>query len=80
MVCIIINGKDLPQADRLVEELAKIRGMTSISVNINRENTNVIMGKECRTIWGRDTISDVIHMRSIERINAGGHGAWSCAG
>jgi len=71
MVCIIINGKELPQADRLVEELAKIRGMTSISVNINRENTNVIMGKECRTIWGRDTISDVIHMRSIERINAG---------
>ncbi|MDE6942081.1 MAG: 23S rRNA (uracil(1939)-C(5))-methyltransferase RlmD [Lachnospiraceae bacterium] len=71
MVCIILNGDDLPQADRLVEQLIKIKGMTSISVNSNKENTNVIMGKTCRTIWGRDTICDVIHVRSIESINAG---------
>jgi len=62
MVCIIINGDKLPRADKLIQELQKIEGMTSISININKENTNVIMGKECRTIWGRDTISDVIHM------------------
>lgn len=63
MVCIIINGDKLPQSDKLIQELQKIAGMTSISININKENTNVIMGKECRTIWGHDTISDVIHMR-----------------
>lgn len=71
MVCIIINGEQLPGKDELVVELRKVSGMTSISVNINKENTNVIMGKECRTLWGRDTISDVIHMRSIESIDAG---------
>lgn len=71
MVCIIINGGELPQEDKLVEELKKVDGMTSISININKENTNVIMGKECRTIWGQDTISDVIHMRSRESIDAG---------
>ena len=71
MVCIIINGEKLPQADKLVEALRKVRGMTSISINVNKENTNVIMGKTCRTIWGQDTISDVIHMRSIESINEG---------
>jgi len=71
MVCIILNGDDLPHADRLVERLIKIKGMTSISVNSNKENTNVIMGKTCRTIWGRDTICDVIHVRSVESIDAG---------
>lgn len=74
MVCVVINGGELPQADRLVAQLRQVRGMTSISVNINRENTNVIMGKECRTVWGRDTISDVIHMRSMEGIDAGKDG------
>lgn len=71
MVCIILNGDDLPHADRLVKRLIKIKGMTSISVNSNKENTNVIMGKTCRTIWGRDTICDVIHVRSVESIDAG---------
>lgn len=71
MVCVIINGDNLPQEDKLVDTLIKVKGMTSISVNINKENTNVIMGKDCRTIWGQDTISDVIRMRSMENINAG---------
>lgn len=71
MVCIILNGEKLPQEERLVEWFRSVKGMTSISVSINRENTNVIMGKECRTIWGRDTISDVIHVRSIGDINVG---------
>lgn len=60
MVCLVINGDKLPKADILADRLAKVEGMTSICVSINKENTNVIMGKECRTIWGRDTISDVI--------------------
>ncbi|MDE7321734.1 MAG: 23S rRNA (uracil(1939)-C(5))-methyltransferase RlmD [Lachnospiraceae bacterium] len=64
MVCIVINGKKLPQEDKLAEALKKIEGMTSISVNINTQRTNVIMGSICRVIWGKDTINDVIHMRS----------------
>ncbi len=71
MVCIIVNGEKLPWKRELVEALKRIDGMTSISININQENTNVIMGKECHTIWGKDTIRDVIHMRSIESIDAG---------
>lgn len=44
--------------------------MTSISININRDKTNVIMGKVCHTLWGRDTITDVLHVRSTESINS----------
>lgn len=71
MVCLVLNGDKLPQADKLIAELVKIKGMTSISININRDKTNVIMGKVCHTLWGRDTITDVLHVRSIESINSG---------
>ena len=72
MVCLVINGKKmadgkfLPKEDKLIEELTKIPGMTSISVSINREKTNVIMGKEVHTLWGSDTIEDSIGIREGE--------------
>ncbi len=53
----------LPEQDKLLEKLALINGMTSVSVSINTERTNVIMGKEIYTIWGSDTIADKIRVR-----------------
>ncbi|MGN0495500.1 MAG: 23S rRNA (uracil(1939)-C(5))-methyltransferase RlmD [Lachnospiraceae bacterium] len=44
----------------LVDCLAGIKGMTSISINVNKEKTNRILGDTCRTLWGRDTITDYI--------------------
>ncbi len=60
MVCLIINGTKLPYQDKLVEHLRTIQHMTSISLNFNREHTNVILGTEGKTIWGQDTITDYI--------------------
>lgn len=60
MLCIIINGDTLPHQNKLIAVMSAIEGMTSISVNVNKEQTNVIMGKECRVLWGSETISDVI--------------------
>ena len=71
MVCLVINGKSLPKEDRLVSTLREIPGMTSIWLNYNTKNTNVIMGTEGRVLWGQNTITDVIHRRSIEEINSG---------
>ncbi len=71
MVCLVINGKSLPKEDRLVSTLREISGMTSIWLNYNTKNTNVIMGTEGRVLWGQNTITDVIHRRSIEEINSG---------
>ena len=45
---------------QLTERLSAVAGMTSISVSINTENTNVIMGYEIHTIWGTDTIRDTL--------------------
>jgi len=66
MVCLVINwhkGEYLPKQDKLIEVLARISGMTSISVSINTESTNVIMGKVVHTLWGCDHITDTIHVR-----------------
>ena len=71
MVCVIINSDKLPKSELLVESLKTIDGMTSISININKEKTNVIMGSKCQTLWGKDTISDTIHMRTMEQIDSG---------
>ena len=60
MVCLVINGKKLPAAEMLVQELKDIPGMTSISYNINMEQTNVILGRQVVTLWGEDTIEDQI--------------------
>jgi 23S rRNA (uracil1939-C5)-methyltransferase len=66
MVCLVLNrGKSsngiyLTGQDELIKELGKINNMTSVSVNLNTHNTNVIMGDETYTIWGSDVIHDVI--------------------
>lgn len=60
MVCLIINGRKIPGADALVETLRGIAGMTSISLNVNRERTNVILGSEVIPLWGRPVIEDYI--------------------
>ena len=58
MVCLVINGKHLPFAERLVEKLQAVEGMTSITLNRNEKNTNVILGQEIVTLWGQDYITD----------------------
>ena len=60
MTCLVINGKKLPKKEALCERLAQIPGMHSISISVNEENTNVIMGDTCETLWGESSIRDTI--------------------
>lgn len=60
MVCLIINGRSIPGKAALIQELVKIPGMTSISLNVNKERTNVILGEEIIHLWGKETIEDYI--------------------
>jgi len=76
MICVIINGtellgvvpgtsgaqkkKSMNVEQELVKCMENIPGLTSISINVNREKSNRILGDRCRTIWGSDTISDYI--------------------
>ncbi len=61
MVCAVINGKSLPAEDKLVETLlSKEKAIRSIIVNSNTKDTNVILGEKCRTLWGSDSITDIL--------------------
>ena len=59
MVCLVINGDTLPRQQRLVEKLRETdENIVSIVLNINKENTNVVLGSECRVIYGSECIED----------------------
>lgn len=60
MVCVVINSDDLPHSDKLVEKLSCVENMTSIVLNINKENTNVVLGNKIKIVWGRGFIYDFI--------------------
>ncbi len=61
MVVIVINGKELPAGDELVSRLkGTIPEIKSIYLNINTENTNIILGKRNLLLYGSDTITDAI--------------------
>ena len=60
MVCIIVNGNKIPMQEKLVESLCEIPGMTSITLNINKERNNVILGDKIRLLWGQEYITDKI--------------------
>ncbi|MCR5744092.1 MAG: 23S rRNA (uracil(1939)-C(5))-methyltransferase RlmD [Lachnospiraceae bacterium] len=60
MVCLVINGESLPCADELVSRLREFDGMSSISLNVNRERTNVILGSRLINLYGPGYITDMI--------------------
>ena len=61
MVCFVVNGTSLPKEQKLCEVLTKeVPQIASIVLNVNKEKTNVIMGKTTRVLWGKDTIDDTL--------------------
>ena len=61
MVCLVINGDDLPRKEKLIEKLLDTGlNIKSVIININKEKTNVVLGDRCITIYGSDYIEDVL--------------------
>ncbi|MCI8504767.1 MAG: 23S rRNA (uracil(1939)-C(5))-methyltransferase RlmD [Lachnospiraceae bacterium] len=66
MVCLVINGSELPHEKTLAERLMKVEGMTSISFNINQQKTNVILGTRMKHLAGKPHITDKIGSLSYQ--------------
>lgn len=64
MVCLVINGSQLPAADAFVKRLQALPSVgtriKSICLNINREKTNVILGQKVNVLYGNGFITDLI--------------------
>ena len=65
MVCLVVNGDSLPFEEDLADYLRTVPGMTSIILNVNKERTNVILGRQLRTLWGREEIEDTLHAYDV---------------
>ncbi len=76
MVCIVVKQGDATMAHLECDHISGFiekeikRGtvprLHSLSVSINNKNTNVIMGNEIHTVWGRDKINDVLLGKKFE--------------
>lgn len=59
MLTFVINSDTLPFADEIIKVLTQsFTGIKSIQFNINKENTNVILGKKCVCLFGQEYITD----------------------
>lgn len=59
MVCVVVNGNGLHNEELLVKLLREASDrISSIIINRNTEKTNVITGRKCRVVWGREYITE----------------------
>lgn len=59
MVCLVCTSGKLPDTKGLVSALReRAPGLATVVVNINRRDTNVILGEETFPLWGPGTITD----------------------
>lgn len=61
MVCLVCNGDTFPNAAALAGRLQKADArVASVLLNVNRRNTNVILGEETRVLAGKGAIDDTM--------------------
>ena len=58
-LCLVLNGSRLPREEAWID-FARQNGVTSLSINENREKGNVILGRRTRVLWGPPYIEDSI--------------------
>lgn len=73
LLTLVINQKQLPKqaAEGLVHELVgAFPKLCGILLNINCENTNVVLGDKFITLWGKDYLEDTLCGKRL-RLSAG---------
>ena len=59
LCCVVANGTHLPHAPELVQALRQAApALAGLVLNTNTKDTNVILGPNYRTIWGRDFLEE----------------------
>ena len=59
MVCLVLNGKAMPREQDFAKQLMqRFPCVVSVMVNVNQQNTNVVLGERYRLLAGRDWIED----------------------
>lgn len=61
MVCFVLTRPALPYADELIDRLTDaFPQISGILINYNPADTNVILGPDWQTLYGKDTLTDIL--------------------
>jgi len=61
LCCVVANGRELPRAAELVQALRRAAPtLAGLVLSVNTRKTNVILGDEYRTLWGRDYLEETL--------------------
>lgn len=61
LVCLIVNGAQLPKEKQLVELLrAAVPQLKTVVLNVNTRQGNAVLGEQQRILYGEGTIEDVL--------------------
>ena len=61
LICIVVNGESLPHEAALAEQMrAAVPEAVGVVLGVNTQRNNVILGDRYRTLWGQDTLTDVL--------------------
>ncbi len=61
MVCLVCTCGKLPHTDELVSALKEaIDDLASVVVNLNKRDTNVVLGDTCYAVYGKPYITDTL--------------------
>ncbi len=61
LLTLVINGESVPNANDLVDRITKkFKNVVGILINVNKSYTNVVLGENFITLYGRDYIYDYL--------------------
>ena len=61
LLCLLVNGEKLPHEEELVIMLRDaVPQAVGIVLGVNQRRGNTILGERYRTLWGKDTLDDVL--------------------
>ena len=60
LVCLAINGREIPKKSALIDELKKIPGFATLVLSINTKKSNAVLGDEFITLCGPGYIEDTL--------------------
>ena len=60
LVCLVVNGRNLPHLEELVKRLQAVPGFTTLVLSVNTKKGNTILGDEFITLYGPGYIEDTL--------------------
>ena len=61
LLCVIVNGRQLPHERELVDLLRQaVPEAVGVVLGVNTQTSGAVLGREYRTLWGADVLTDTL--------------------